>query len=80
MIDEGTKNEIRKIRFEGNNAFTDPELRKEMKTKEKGWFSWLTKSGRIESDQLDTDLDAILDYYRARATCAPAAPASAASR
>jgi outer membrane protein insertion porin family len=66
VIDEGGKNEIRKIRFEGNTAFTDPELRKEMKVKEKGWFSWLTKSGRFESDELDTDLDAILDYYRSK--------------
>lgn len=66
VIDEGQKNEIRKIRFEGNHVFTDAELRKEMKTKPKGWFSWLTKSGHIESNQLDTDLDAILDYYRSR--------------
>jgi outer membrane protein insertion porin family len=66
VIDEGTKNEIRKIRFEGNNSFTDPELRKEMKVKEKGWFSWLTKSGRFESDSLDEDLDAVLDYYRSK--------------
>jgi len=66
VIDEGSKNEIRKIRFEGNNSFTDPELRKEMKLKEKGWFSWLTKSGRFESNQLDADLDAILDYYRSK--------------
>jgi outer membrane protein insertion porin family len=66
VIDEGSKNEVRKIRFEGNNTFTDPELRKEMKVKEKGWFSWLTKSGRFESNQLDTDLDAILDYYRSK--------------
>jgi outer membrane protein insertion porin family len=66
VIDEGTKNEIRKISFEGVTAFTKPELLKEMKTKEKGWLSWLTKSGRFESDQLDTDLDAILDYYRSK--------------
>jgi outer membrane protein insertion porin family len=66
VIDEGQKNEVRKISFEGNNTFTDLELRKEMKVKEKGWFSWLTKSGRFESDQLDTDLDAILDFYRSR--------------
>jgi len=66
VIDEGSKNEIRKIRFEGNHAFTDNELRKEMKVKPKGWFSWLTKSGRFESGQLDTDLDAILDYYRSK--------------
>ena len=66
VIDEGSKNEIRKIRFEGNNAFTGPELRKEMKVKPKGWFSWLTKSGRFESDDLDKDLDAVLDYYRSK--------------
>ena len=35
-----------------------------MKTKEKGWFSWLTKSGRFESEQLDSDLDAILGGAR----------------
>jgi len=66
VINEGGKNEIRKIRFEGNHAFTSPELSKEMKTKPKGWFSWLTKSGHIESDQLDKDLDAVLDYYKSR--------------
>lgn len=66
LIEEGGKNEVRKIRFEGNSVFTGPELRKEMKTKPKGWFSWLTKSGRFESNQLDEDLDKILDYYRSR--------------
>ena len=66
VINEGSKNEIRKIKFEGIHAFTGPELRKEMKTKPKGWFSWLTKSGRIEGDQLEKDLDAILDYYKSK--------------
>ncbi len=66
VIDEGSKNEVRKIRFEGVHAFTDPELRKEMKVKEKGWFSWLTKSGRFDSGELDTDQNAILDYYRSK--------------
>ena len=66
VIDEGAKNEVRKIRFEGNTIFTSKDLRKEMSTKQKGWFSWLTKSGRFESYQLDEDLDAVLDYYRSR--------------
>lgn len=66
VIDEGAKNEVRDIRFEGNSVFTTAELKKEMKTKEKGWFSWLTKSGRFESTTLDEDLDAVLDYYRSR--------------
>jgi outer membrane protein insertion porin family len=66
VIDEGQKNEVRRITFEGNNTFTAQELRREMKVKEKGWFSWLTKSGRFESDELDADLDAILDFYRSK--------------
>lgn len=66
VIDEGAKNEIRKIRFEGNHAFTGPELRKEMKVKEKGWFSWLTKSGKFENYQLDDDVNAVLDYYHSK--------------
>ena len=66
VIDEGSKNEIHKIYFEGVTAFTTPELLKEMKTKPKGWFSWLTKSGRFDSSQLDKDLDAVLDYYRSK--------------
>jgi outer membrane protein insertion porin family len=66
VIDEGQKNEVRDIRFNGNHNFTASELRKEMKTKEKGWFSWLTKSGRFESTQLDTDQEAITDYYQSK--------------
>jgi outer membrane protein insertion porin family len=66
IIDEGQKNEVRKIRFEGNNNFSSAELRKELKTKEKGWFSWLTKSGRFQSTQLDSDEEAIVDYYQSK--------------
>lgn len=64
VIDEGVKNEVRKIRFEGNHSFPDPELRKQMKTKPKGLFSWLSKSGRFDEEQLDNDVEAILDFYR----------------
>jgi len=64
VIEEGSKNEVRKIRFEGNNSFTDLELRKNLKTQEKGLFSWLTKSGRFETGQLDEDLASVLDFYR----------------
>jgi outer membrane protein insertion porin family len=66
IIEEGGKNEIRDIRFEGNSTFDSRTLRKQMKVKEKGFFSWLSKSGRFEVDQLDSDLEAVLDYYRSR--------------
>ena len=66
VIEEGGKNEIREIRFEGNNTYDSRTLRKQMKVKEKGWFSWINKSGRFEVDQLDSDVEAVLDYYRTR--------------
>jgi outer membrane protein insertion porin family len=66
IIEEGGKNEIREIRFEGNSTYDSRTLRKQMKVKEKGWFSWISKSGRFEVDQLDADVEAVLDYYRTR--------------
>jgi len=66
IIEEGGKNEVRDIRFEGNTVYDSRTLRKQMKVKEKGWFSWISKSGRFEVDQLDSDLEAVLDYYRSR--------------
>ena len=66
IIEEGGKNEIRNIRFEGNNTYDSRTLRKQMKVKEKGWFSWISKSGRFEVEQLDQDVEAVLDYYRTR--------------
>lgn len=64
LIDEGVKNEVRHIRFEGNANVTSQDLKKVMKVKEKGIFSIITKSGRVEGNQLDEDMEEILDYYR----------------
>jgi outer membrane protein insertion porin family len=64
VMDEGAKNEVRKIRFVGNNAFSAVELRREMSTKQKGFFSWITKSGRIKSGALEEDVDRLEEFYR----------------
>jgi len=64
LIDEGLKFAIRKIRFEGNRAYGYRDLIKVMELKRKNMFSWLTKHGRFEPDQLDEDLNRILDFYR----------------
>ncbi len=66
VIDEGVKNEIRDIRFEGNTVFDDRTLRRQMDVKEKGLFSFFTKSGRFEVGQLDEDVEKVLDYYRSK--------------
>ena len=66
VVDEGARAEVRKIRFEGNSSVQSHVLRNEMKTKQKGWFSFFTKSGRIDVEKLDEDVDRVLDYYRNR--------------
>ena len=55
VISEGVKAYIRGIRFVGNTAFTEKELRKEMTTAEKGLFSWFTESGKLKRDLLEQD-------------------------
>jgi outer membrane protein insertion porin family len=64
QINEGVKSEVRKIRFEGNQAFSDVELRREMETKQKGIFSFITKSGRIDNQQLQRDLESVKGFYQ----------------
>ncbi len=62
-IEEGKKLRIREIRFEGNRAFDDKKLKKEMKTSEKGFFSWLTGSGELDSEALSQDIIKLSDFY-----------------
>lgn len=64
VIEEGVKSEVRKIRFEGNQAFSHVELRREMETKQKGLLSFITKSGRIDAEKLQQDLRSLEDFYR----------------
>ena len=64
LVNEGGKSEVRKIFFEGNTAFDDVELRREMETKQKGIFSFITKSGRIDNQQLQRDLESVREYYQ----------------
>jgi len=62
-IDEGEKVLIKSITFEGNNAYTDKELKNLIKTSEKGFFSWLTSSGDLKMEDLDQDVSRLSGYY-----------------
>lgn len=62
-IDEGLEVRIRKIEFEGNEAFDDEELADQMETVEYWWLSWLTGSGHLERDEFDKDIVRLLDFY-----------------
>ena len=63
-ITEGKKVSIRKISFEGNQAFSDKALRKIMQTQQKWIFSWLTGGDIYKEDQIRTDLVRIQIFYQ----------------
>jgi len=62
-IQEGEKIWIKKITFEGNSAYSDRNLKKLMKTSEKGFFSWITSSGDLSQEDLERDADRIAAFY-----------------
>lgn len=63
-IDEGGKVRIDEILFEGNDAFADKKLRKQLETSEHGWLSWLTGSGKFDEKKFKEDLDILRKFYR----------------
>ena len=63
-INEGAKGAISAIHFEGNHAFSDRILRKQMKTKTKTVISFLDKSGRLDEAQFQQDLDSVREWYQ----------------
>ncbi len=63
-VKEGPRVNMVSIRFEGNKYFDSEQLREIMKTKEKGPLTWITKSGRIDREQLEDDLAQIRTHYQ----------------
>jgi len=64
IVDEGKKVYVKEISFHGNTTFSAKQLRKQMDTSEKGFFSWLTDSGLLDKDKVKRDSDKIVAFYR----------------
>ncbi|MFW6080849.1 MAG: outer membrane protein assembly factor BamA, partial [Desulfosalsimonas sp.] len=64
VIEEGKKVRIKEISLEGNKSFSDKEIKKIMKTSEKGFFSWLTSSGDLDNQVLEQDVYRIQSHYQ----------------
>ncbi|MGA1846429.1 outer membrane protein assembly factor BamA [Deferribacter abyssi] len=62
-IDEGKEAKVVKINFYGNKVFKDKELKKVIETDEKGFFSWLTGSGKLKREELELDRERIRAKY-----------------
>ncbi|TSA35609.1 MAG: outer membrane protein assembly factor BamA [Verrucomicrobiaceae bacterium] len=65
-ITEGPKLVVKKITFVGNDSILPRDLRKVMKTKPEDMLSFLTKSGRLLSSQVEDDRVAIRTLYQNR--------------
>ena len=63
-INEGAKGAIRAIHFEGNAHFSEPVLRKQMKTRGRSLIYFMDKTGRLDETQLQQDLDKIREFYQ----------------
>jgi outer membrane protein insertion porin family len=63
-INEGEKGAVSRILFEGNEHFSDHTLRKQMKTRGKTLIAFLDKSGRLDENQLQEDLDKVREFYQ----------------
>lgn len=64
IIKEGEKIRIKSIQFEGNSVYKDKKLKKIMKTSEKGFFSWVTSSGELNSEDLAQDSALLSAFYQ----------------
>jgi len=61
-IREGERLKVTAIRFEGNQAFTRKQLKREIGTKEANIF----RKGQLDDDTLDDDIDSLIRFYRNR--------------
>lgn len=66
VINEGEAVKISKIRFEGIRYFSDYELRDQMQTNEKGFWSFISGSGKYNPDTLRQDRARLEAFYQNR--------------
>lgn len=62
-IEENEKAYIKKIQFIGNNVYSDQKLRDIIKTRSKGFFSFLTKSGTYKEEEMRIDVMRLAYHY-----------------
>jgi len=65
-IDEGIRQLVRKVVFEGNKVVPTRELLRAIKTRPRSLLSRLTGTGVIKDDQFSQDLRAIVEAYQKR--------------
>ncbi|WP_050477077.1 outer membrane protein assembly factor BamA [Herbaspirillum rhizosphaerae] len=62
-VDEGDVSRIRQINIVGNKAFSDGNLRDQLKLTTPGWFTWYTKADQYSKQKLAGDIESLRSYY-----------------
>ena len=63
-IVENRKIRIKRVDFIGAQAFKEKKLRKEIKTRRRWMFSWITGSGVLKEEQFEDDRERLTEFYR----------------
>lgn len=63
-IHEGEPIRIKRVNFIGNKAFSDKELKKKIKSREKGYFSWISSSGKYQEEVVKRDVAFLVYHYQ----------------
>ena len=64
VVDEGQKALIKRIHFSGNETVASDDLRSELELKKRGFWSWLSGSGKLDPVELTADAERLRAYYR----------------
>ena len=62
-VNEGNESVVKEINFEGNDAFSDSELRGKIATSQHAWWKFLSKADTYDQDRLDFDKELLRRYY-----------------
>ena len=63
FVEEGRRRKIRSVFFEGVTAFKQSDLKELLQTKSWNLFSFFSKSGRIEEEKLQEDIETLRNFY-----------------
>lgn len=66
QVSEGDKAVIKTITITGNKALSAKMIKKAMKTKERGFFSFLTNSGIYNKEEMEIDIERIKELYHSK--------------
>ena len=62
-IQEGEETKVKRIEFEGNQAFDDGDLRSVIGTQEHAWWKFFARNDNYDPDRLEYDKELLRRYY-----------------